>query len=62
MTPAAFMERARELDLAIQQQDRRLLIARARHVDTRLVARMVATRNDLAHQWGAAWRTKPVTP
>lgn len=61
MTPSAFMDRARDLDLAIQQQDRKLLLAQARGIDERFVARLVQTRNELALAWGVAWSTKQVS-
>lgn len=60
MTPARFMQEARDLDAAIQALDRRLFWARHNNAPTRSLDHIIAQRNALARQWGATWQTRPV--
>lgn len=61
MSAQSFLERAAELDLAIRHVDQRLLLAYAKpDVHPKLLNRLLAVRNELTRQWGAAWNTRPV--
>lgn len=51
---------ARELDRAIQEQDRLILRACVERVPVQFIWAAVAVRNDLAREWGQAIGTRGV--
>lgn len=58
MSPQAFLSQAAELDVAIQRQDRLVLLATVHH--SQFLARAIAHRNELVREWARVWRTRPV--